>query len=323
MMAAPSRETLQRIAIATGHQPATLEKVLRLLDLMQEINEEPLLSGRLALKGGTALNVFYLPLDRLSVDIDLNYVGALDRSRMLEERPEVEAALNRILSAGAYAVRRQPDEHAGGKWIAQHQSALGGGGTLEIDLNFMMREPLFGTSRLDSRTLGGVQARGVLALDIHELAAGKLVALLDRRAARDLFDTRRLLAMADLDWRKVKTAMIAIGATSRSDFRQASIERIGADPRELKQKLAICLPAQAFAEAGSAEAWIEETVAICRKGVAPLIDFSAQERDFLDGVNERGDIRADLLDGDAELRARIARMPMLAWKCQNVRNKSQ
>jgi predicted nucleotidyltransferase component of viral defense system len=57
-MAAPSRETLQRIASETGHQPGTLEKVLRLFDLLQEIAADDLLGSRLALKGGTALNVF-------------------------------------------------------------------------------------------------------------------------------------------------------------------------------------------------------------------------------------------------------------------------
>ena len=36
-MAAPSVQTLQRIADETGHQLGTLEKVLRLLDLLQEI----------------------------------------------------------------------------------------------------------------------------------------------------------------------------------------------------------------------------------------------------------------------------------------------
>jgi len=36
-MAAPSLQTLQRLAADTGYQPGTLEKVLRLLDLLQEI----------------------------------------------------------------------------------------------------------------------------------------------------------------------------------------------------------------------------------------------------------------------------------------------
>ncbi|MCG2795115.1 MAG: nucleotidyl transferase AbiEii/AbiGii toxin family protein [Actinomycetia bacterium] len=37
--------------------------------------------GKLVLKGGTALNLFYLDMPRLSVDIDLNYIGAAGRER--------------------------------------------------------------------------------------------------------------------------------------------------------------------------------------------------------------------------------------------------
>jgi predicted nucleotidyltransferase component of viral defense system len=67
----PPPKTLQRITDQTGHRPGTLEKVMRLLDMLQEIARDPVLSERLVLKGGTALNVFHLGLDRLSVDIDL------------------------------------------------------------------------------------------------------------------------------------------------------------------------------------------------------------------------------------------------------------
>ena len=38
-------------------QRGTLEKVLRLLDLLQEIARDRILSDRLVLKGGTALNL--------------------------------------------------------------------------------------------------------------------------------------------------------------------------------------------------------------------------------------------------------------------------
>jgi hypothetical protein len=40
------------------------------------------------LKGGTALNLFYLDLARLSVDIDLSYVAHIDREAMLADRPD-------------------------------------------------------------------------------------------------------------------------------------------------------------------------------------------------------------------------------------------
>jgi predicted nucleotidyltransferase component of viral defense system len=320
-MAAPSRETLQRIASETGHQPGTLEKVLRLLDLLQEIAADDVLGSRLALKGGTALNVFYLPLDRLSVDIDVNYIGAVDRDAMLAERPALEEAANRLLAAQGYQVRRQPDEHAGGKWIARHASALGGQGALEIDINFMMRQPLFGVTRMDSVRVGEAQAKGVTVLDLHEIIAGKLVALLDRRAARDLFDARRIFAMEGLNWSWIKAAMLAIGAAGRNDWRAASVDKIGADSKELRQKLLICLPRAHFEDAGSIEAWIEETTALCRTKLAPVLALTDGETAFLDGVIERGEIDTSGLEVASDIQARIARMPMLQWKAENVRKR--
>ena len=318
-MATPSAQTLQRLADETGHQPSTLEKVLRLLDLLQEIARDSVLSERLVLKGGTALNVFHLVLDRLSVDIDLNYIGALDRAAMETERPTVDAALNRLLTSQGYAVRRQPDEHAGGKWLSRYSSALGGNATLEIDVNYMSRQPLFSAARMDSRPLGEMRASDILVLDLHEIVAGKLVALVDRHAARDLFDARRILSIDGLDWSQIKAAVLAIGACGRRDWRTMSVDAIKGDPRELRQKLAICLPRDRFASKGDVEAWIEETVALCRERFAFLFDLTANERKFLDSILDRGEVDAGLLDVSSEIRTRIANMPMLAWKSRHVR----
>ena len=107
--------------------------MLRLLELLDEIAQDPVLSERLALKSGTALDVFYLDLDRLSVDIDLNYVGTLDLAAMERERQEVDAAIDRLFASQGYAVRRRPTGHAGGKWLARYASALGGNASLELD----------------------------------------------------------------------------------------------------------------------------------------------------------------------------------------------
>ncbi|HZZ33437.1 MAG TPA: nucleotidyl transferase AbiEii/AbiGii toxin family protein [Phenylobacterium sp.] len=317
-MAPPSAQTLQRLAGETGLQAGTLEKVIRLLDLLSEITADATLRDRVALKGGTALNVFHLALDRLSVDIDLNYVGALDRAAMEADRPEVEAALTQILTAQGYALRRQPEGHAGGKWIARYGSALGGGATLEVDLNFMMRQPLFGVLRMASVALGERPPSEAVVVDIHEVAAGKLVALLDRKAARDLFDARRILAIPDLDWRLIRAAVLAFGASGRRDWREASLDDIGGDPKELRDKLAICLPQGAFTDAGGSQAWIEDSVAACRQGLAGLFDRTPGEQRFLDALLDRGEIDPSGLDAPEEVRARIARMPMLAWKAQHV-----
>lgn len=64
---------------ATGFRPEVLEKVIHLLNLLTVFQRHPALSTRLALKGGTALNLFCFDLPRLSVDIDLNYMGCVLR----------------------------------------------------------------------------------------------------------------------------------------------------------------------------------------------------------------------------------------------------
>jgi len=60
-------------ASAFGFIRDTLEKVYRLADILEYLNSDPILKGKLALKGGTAINLTIFNLPRLSVDIDLDY----------------------------------------------------------------------------------------------------------------------------------------------------------------------------------------------------------------------------------------------------------
>jgi len=103
-------------AESTGFQPVMVEKVLRLLLLLNALNSHPFLDGKWALKGGTALNLFVLDVPRLSVDIDINYVGPAGRDEMMEERGEIEKALAAVFSREGLEVKKAAEEHAGGKW---------------------------------------------------------------------------------------------------------------------------------------------------------------------------------------------------------------
>jgi len=67
--------------------------VIRLLGLLEAIRRHPFLKDRMALEGGKALNLFTSDVPRLSVDIDLNDIGAVDRDSMVGERPTIEEAL--------------------------------------------------------------------------------------------------------------------------------------------------------------------------------------------------------------------------------------
>jgi len=125
-----SRERLAIEAEATGFRAEVLEKVIYLLYLLDGFRSHPLLNKRLVLKGGSALNLFYFNLPRLSVDIDLNYIGSVERKTMLVERPKVEEAIRATCSREGFTVRRVPEKHAGGKWLLRYESALGQGGNL-------------------------------------------------------------------------------------------------------------------------------------------------------------------------------------------------
>ncbi len=176
---------------------------------------------------------------------------------------------------------------------------------------------------MSSTPLGGAAATDIPVLDLHEVVAGKLVALLDRRAARDLFDTRRILETQTLDWSLMRAGVLAWGAAGRRDWREARLDDIGGDSKELRQKLAICLPRDFFEAAGGVEAWIAESIALCRAGLAPLFERTAGETAFLDRLLDDGVIDPSGLAVDDRVKARIAALPMLAWKAQNVRQHLQ
>lgn len=169
-----SRERLMAESEATGFRPEVLEKVIHLLNLLTVLQRHPALGGRLALKGGTALNLFFFGLPRLSVDIDLNYVGAAGREEMLADRDRVERAVQVVCRREELSVTRVPSDHAGGKWRLRYGSALGGSGNLEVDLNFMFRVPLWPVASMRSVDVGTYAASDIPVLDLHELAAGKL-----------------------------------------------------------------------------------------------------------------------------------------------------
>src|SRR5688500_470453 len=128
-----SKAVLLREAKANNYKPEILEKVYHLLTTLDQFMSVPYLRERLVLKGGTALNLFcFDEVPRLSVDIDLNYIGHVDRKNMLEERPIVNEAIGQILHQNRFELDRNPTHHAGAKTVWRYPSVLGQKGNLEI-----------------------------------------------------------------------------------------------------------------------------------------------------------------------------------------------
>lgn len=313
-----SSEVLQA-AEATGFKADMVEKVLHLLNLLNTLNAQPFLKGKWVLKGGTALNMFMLGFPRLSVDIDLNYIGALDREEMLAERPKIERAAQAVFSREGFSTKRVPNEHAGGKWRLSYRSFTGQSGNLEVDMNFMFRQPLWDIQLADSHPLGDFQSKSIPVLDIHELAAGKLAALLARRQVRDLFDCHRILGMDDLEQERLRVAFVTYGGMNRKDWRTVTIEDVDFDTAELTRLLIPTLHLRETKEQVSPAEYGARLVRECRERLAVVLPFTDSERAFLDLLLDRGVIDPTFLTADESLQRRIQCQPLLAWKALNVR----
>lgn len=73
-----------------------VEKVFRLIELLNEINKHHFLHKVLAIKGGTALNLILWNVPRLSIDLDFNYIGSVNRKKMLTDREQIHNAIKQI-----------------------------------------------------------------------------------------------------------------------------------------------------------------------------------------------------------------------------------
>ncbi|MCE9637989.1 MAG: nucleotidyl transferase AbiEii/AbiGii toxin family protein [Planctomycetes bacterium] len=314
-----TREELQRAAADGGFDSESYEKVSLLVALLEGVRSHPYLGPRMVLKGGTALNLFVLDLPRLSVDIDLNYVGAADRATMLAERPLVERAIEQVCGRQGVTVKRVPSDHAGGKWRLSYASALGSTRTLELDVNFVLRTPLWPIGFRDCQPIAGIRAMRVPVLDIHELAAGKLAALFARSAARDLFDARGLLRRGGLDAAKLRLGFVVYGGANRRDWREVEVTDVTTTPADVDAQLVPMLRAGTRPKREDLGRWTEALIADVRTLMAAVLPLTADERSFLDRLNGAGEIVPELVTQDPAQQALLLSHPGLRWKAQNVR----
>ena len=84
-----------------------IEQISLLLSVLPSISAEE----AFALKGGTAINLFYRDMPRLSVDIDLTYLPVHDRETSLKE---IDSALDRIIKTLAW---RNPELVSEGMYL--------------------------------------------------------------------------------------------------------------------------------------------------------------------------------------------------------------
>lgn len=146
-------------------------------------------SRKLALKGGTGINLFLNNFPRLSVDIDCTFVDAsLKRSEALKSiESEIDRISETFRSMGLVAKKSGRGDKVS---VSDHYCLV------KIEINTIMRGTLL--KPVDTQVCPALQAiipgsgYSIPVLDRDELYASKLVAALDRQHPRDLFDVMHL-----------------------------------------------------------------------------------------------------------------------------------
>lgn len=101
------RMTLGRMAKEMGFVRDTFEKVCRLANILNFMEEDEMLAKSIALKGGTAINLTIFDLPRLSVDIDLDYCRSIEREEMLADRKIIADKISKYMVANGYILSQK------------------------------------------------------------------------------------------------------------------------------------------------------------------------------------------------------------------------
>jgi len=160
-----------------------------------------------ALKGGTAINLFYRALPRLSVDIDLLYIPMDDRDTALEN---IRAALSRISTLIVKTIPGSKVQDAHEQSEALRLIVSHGEVRIKVELSPVIRGTVFPEERMEvteevEKEFGYVEMQ---VASLPDLYAGKLCAALDRQHPRDLFDVKFLLENEGLTDNLRKTFLI-------------------------------------------------------------------------------------------------------------------
>ena len=144
-----------------------------------------------ALKGGTAINLFYRDLPRLSVDIDLTYLPLEPRKQALLN---INAAMERLAVSIAQIPGVQSIRILGGGEGATRVQATKQGVTVKIETTPVTRGVVFepGLKRVASTVEDQFGFAEMRLVSFEDIYGGKICAALDRQHPRDLYDIAKL-----------------------------------------------------------------------------------------------------------------------------------
>lgn len=188
-----SRQYLTRIAQESNFIKDTLEKVLRLSEILKFLNSDTIFKNNLALKGGTAINLTAVELPRLSVDIDLDFTVNVSKDELPEIKEKLQKRLIDYMWQEGYTIADSRNHFALTSFLFNYINNAGNRDNIKVEINFLDRCHILPLEKKRILTKGIVEDFEILTLNTIELYASKINALLSRATPRDLYDVSAMI----------------------------------------------------------------------------------------------------------------------------------
>lgn len=293
-------EYLNLLSKQNGFRAEILEKAYRLLHILSIIESLPELHQNLALKGGTAINFIYHNIPRLSVDIDFNFVGIVDKKEMLIRRKVLESILEKQWELVKYNAKINPS-YIITRYLLRYKNVFGGADQIKVEINYLDRIPVIRIVPGKLINLFESEQPTINTYTLEELFAGKVCALLQRYEPRDLFDVF-MLEKKDVDLALLRKLFVFYYCKN-ADPRDISLPKTLEISEDIAQRrLGQLLPKDQVLSFN-----------VMKQGVfsflSTLLKFTSSEREFITRLYEQGIYSPELLFGKVKYNPDIINHP--------------
>lgn len=304
-----SKQYLASLANKSNFIKDTLEKVLRLSEILKFLNSDVVFCNKLALKGGTAINLTTVELPRLSVDIDLDFTENVKKDELPDIKEKFKKRLNDYMWQENYSLVESRDHFALSSFLYSYINNAGNRDNIKIEINFLDRCHVFPLEKKTILSNGVVENFEVLTLNTVELYASKINALLSRATPRDLYDVNTMIKkdiVTDLEnLRKCLVFYNIVGGDydiQNLDYK--NIETL--DYKKYKTQLKPVISKSDMFD-------IEEAKKTVITFLKTLLVFSNSEKEFLSKIQNNIYI-PELLFEDEKIIANIKNHPAVLWR---------
>lgn len=313
---------LNKLSKDLNYNRDSLEKVLRLAEVLKLFNEHEELKSKYVLKGGTAINLCLFDFPRLSVDIDLDFNLNLNKEDLEEVRKLHQKIISENLAINDYQISpKSRFSYTLDSYLLLYNNAVGNVDNINIEINYSNRVHILKPKeyKINSKV---IEQMSILGLDKVELYGSKIAALIGRTTARDIFDvsemiTHQVIKEEECDILR-KVVIFYLLLSNEFELLEVLLKRFKEnikwiDYNNIRRNLIPMLKVGTTID-------IEELKVNVVNYIDKLLVLTKDEQKYVELYNQ-GKFKPSLLFEDENIVETIENHPMAIWKMMNFKMK--